>query len=268
VSTPAPPAAATGSYPWIGRIPVALAALTILLQIAYPLVSGALLDRLTVVTVVVFFSASVSHALLSRGPGFTGALVAVTAGGGFIVEALGVNLGLPFGAYAYTGTLGAEVLGVPVIIPLAWTMMGYPALLVGGRITRHAVGGPVAAALALATWDLFLDPQMVDAGHWVWLGGGPMLLDIPLSNFAGWVVTAVLMMALLWRVPGAHGNAADDGATARRRTTDAVMYVLYLWVYLSSVMAHAVFFDLPASALVGGVGMGAVVAAFLWALRR
>jgi uncharacterized membrane protein len=252
-----PPAGAPRATGW--QVPVALAALTVLLQIAYPLVQGAARDRLTVVTVLVFFAASTSHALVWRGGRFTAALVAVTAGGGMAVEALGVNLGLPFGAYAYTGTLGLEWLGVPLVIPLAWTMMGYPALIVGQRITGNAVAGPVVAALALATWDLFLDPQMVDAGHWEWLGGGPTLLDIPVSNFAGWLVTAVLMMALLWRAPSRDGAGPVD---------DRPMYALYLWVYASSVLAHLVFFGLPASALVGGVAMGAVVLAFLLALRR
>ena len=57
--------------------------------------------------------------------------------------------------------------GVPLIVPLAWTMMAYPALLVGRRI-----GAPVlAGAAALASWDLFLDPQMVAAGHWHFTGG-------------------------------------------------------------------------------------------------
>jgi uncharacterized membrane protein len=238
------------------RVPVALAAAVVALQIAYPLVEGTARDELTIVTVVLFFLASTAHALVWRGARFTAALVAVTAGGGFGVEALGVNLGLPFGAYAYTGTLGWEALGVPVIIPLAWTMMAYPSLLVGLRISRHPVLGTVVAGLALAAWDLFLDPQMVAEGHWEWLGGGPTLLGIPLSNFAGWVLTAIIMMALLR--PALPAVEADDRPP----------YALYLWVYGSSVLAHLVFFGLPGSALVGGIGMGAVVVAFVRAVRR
>lgn len=237
-------------------LPALLAAATIVLQIAYPLVSGTARAELTVVTVVVFALASVSHALMWRGWRFTAVLIAVSAGGGFLVEAAGVHLGLPFGAYRYTGTLGPQLLGVPVVIPLAWTMMAYPALLVGRRITQHPAVGPVAAGLALATWDLFLDPQMVAEGHWRWLGGGAALLGIPLSNFAGWVLMGVAMMALLWR------------ALPRTDADDRAPYALYLWVYASSVMAHAVFFGLPGSALVGGLGMGAIVALFLRSLRR
>ena len=235
-----------------------LGAAAIALQIAYPLTAaGQPRDRLTIATVAVFCSASVAHALVSRGGRFTAALLAVTAGGGLLVEAAGVATGVPFGAYAYSDTLGPRLLGVPIVIPLAWTMMGYPALVVGRHITGRRWLGPLAAGAALATWDLFLDPQMVAAGHWTWLPAtGPHLLGIPVGNFAGWLIVATMMMAALWPV------------TPAPRTRDHLPLVLYLWTYASSVLAHAVFFDLPGSAVAGGVGMGAVVALLLAAEQR
>ncbi|MEX0658174.1 MAG: carotenoid biosynthesis protein [Egibacteraceae bacterium] len=239
-------------------LPVGLAAAVVALHVVYPLVEGTARNRLTVVTVVVFFTASITHAVVWRGRGWTAALVAVTAGGGFAVEALGVSTGWPFGAYAYTGTLGPQPAGVPLVIPLAWTMMAYPALVVGRTIATHRWAGPLVAGWALASWDLFLDPQMVDAGHWVWAADGPTILGIPLSNFAGWTLVAVAMMAVLWRVP-ARGAPRPD---------DRPLYALYLWVYASSVLAHLAFFGLAGSALLGGVGMGAIVVALLWSLRR
>lgn len=254
-------AAALGAGPalWARQVPVALGAATVLAQILYPLVSGAARSRLTVVTVLLFAAASITHALVWRGLVWAATLVAVTAGGGLLAEAVGVRTGIPFGAYAYTGSLGWRLLAVPVIIPLAWTMMAYPALLVGRRIRRGPVAGPLAAGAALASWDLFLDPQMVDAGHWVWLpGGGPRLVGIPVSNFAGWLLVGVVMMALLWWALPADRGPVDD----------SVPYALYLWTYGSSVLAHAAFFGLPGSALLGGIGMGAVVLAFARAARR
>lgn len=240
-------------------LPVALAAATILAQIAYPLVSGTARDRLTIVTVVLFFAASTSHAAVWRGPRFAGALVGVAAGGGLLVEAFGVATGLPFGAYAYADSLGPKVAGVPVVIPLAWAMMAYPALLVGGRIAPSPRWVALCAGAALATWDLFLDPQMVDAGHWVWTGGsGPTLLEVPLLNFLAWFLVATAMMAALARVPSRREPPADD----------RVPFALYLWTYASSVLAHAAFFGLPGSALLGGIGMGAVVALFILRSRR
>jgi putative membrane protein len=241
---------------------VILAVITVAAQIAYPLTPvGSALDGLTVATVIVFAAASVSHAVVCRGWGFAAVLVVVTAGGGLGVEALGVATGVPFGSYAYSDSLGWQLAGVPAVIPLAWTMMGYPALLVGRRIASGRWWGPAVAGWALASWDLFLDPQMVEAGHWVWLGQNEIaLLGVPATNFVAWFAIATVMMTLLWRLGETAAQASAD---------DRVPVGLYLWSYASSVMAHAVFLGLPLSALVGGVGMGAVVAALAWvSLRR
>ena len=48
---------------------------------------------------------------------------------------------------------------------------------------------------------------------------------------------------------------------------DAPIMALWLWTYASSVLAHAVFLDLPASAAWGGVLMGAAVLPVLRHLR-
>lgn len=240
------------------RLPIMLGVATVLAQVAFPLVEGGAQHVLTMATVTLFFAASVTHALIWRGRRWTAVLVLVTAGGGLLVESVGVALDVPFGAYRYTDTLRPQVLGVPWVIPLAWTMVAYPALLVALRVTRAPVAGTLLAAAALATWDLFLDPQMVDAGHWVWEGGGPALLGIPLTNYLGWAVTAVMVMALL------RALLPPEPAT----TDDRVPIALYLWTYCGSVLAHAVFLDLPGSALVGGVGMGVVVALYLRTARR
>ena len=239
-------------------IPVWLAALTVLLQIGYPLVSGSTRDTLTVVTVVAFFLASVSHALVHRGARWTGVFVLVTTGTGLLAESLGTSTGFPFGEYDYAGSLGWKLLAVPVVIPLAWAMMAYPCLLVGQRLASSRIGAAAVGGWALASWDLFLDPQMVEAGHWVWsdvqvaLPGSP---GIPVSNYLGWLLVAVLMVGALQLLP-------------RREADDRVPAALFLWTYGSSVLANAVFFGRPPVALIGGIGMGVVAIPYALSLRR
>jgi putative membrane protein len=242
----------------LGRLPVVLAALTVLLQIAYPLVSGEPRNTLTVVTVAVFCLASTSHALLHRGVRWTGLYLLVTGGFGLLAEAVGTATGVPFGQYDYADTLGGKLLGVPVVIPMAWAMFAYPCLLVGQRLARSALGATVVGAVALASWDLFLDPQMVEAGHWRFtdvqasLPGAP---GIPLSNYLGWLLVATLMIAALQLL-------------GRRDADDRVPAALFLWTYASSVLANAVFFGRPAVALLGGLGMGLVAIPYALSLRR
>jgi uncharacterized membrane protein len=223
-----------------------LAGLTVLSQIGYPLVSGAARDRLTVATVLLWSAASLTHAGLTRGRRFAGGVLVISAGVGFAAEAIGVATGEPFGRYSYAATLGPRWLGVPVIVALAWTMMAYPALLVGRRI-----GAPVlTGALALASWDLFLDPQMVAAGHWHFSGAGPTLNAIPVSNTVGWGIVALVIMTGLVSLPERPTGSVDD----------RVPIALYLWTYASSVLAAAVFFHQPGAAVAGGLVMGIPVA--------
>ena len=90
---------------------------------------------MTIATVLLFCTASLVHAALTAGPR-TALLVLLVAGGsGLVAEAVGTATGFPFGAYEYSGTLGWEVLDVPVVIPLAWTMMAWPMLLLGRRLS-------------------------------------------------------------------------------------------------------------------------------------
>jgi putative membrane protein len=241
------------------RLPWILAGATVLAQIAYPLTSGSDRDGLTVATVLLFSATSVVHALVTRGLRVAAVLVAVTAGGGLAVEAVGTATGFPFGTYTYGDSLGPTVLGVPLVIPLAWTMMAWPAWLVALRLVRRAgvagtLGRIVVAGWALASWDVFLDPQMVAAGHWTWESPD----GIPLTNYAAWLGVALVMMAVLGQVEVQSGP-------------DAPMYGLYLWTYASSILAHAVFLDLPASAAWGALAMGPVaipLAVTLWRERR
>jgi putative membrane protein len=218
-------------------------------------------DGLTAVTVVVCCAASVAAAWSRHGTRGAGAVPVVCAGGGWAVEAVGLRTGFPFGTYAYTGGLGPDVAGVPALVPLAWAMMAYPALVVGrtlvpsGTARRWAVG--VVGGWALASWDVFLDPRMVDEGHWRWADPAPALPGVPgvpLTNYAGWLVVAAAMITALHRLlpedPPRHGTPQGPPA------------VLYLWTYASSVLAGAVFFGRPGAALAGGLLMGVTAVPF------
>jgi putative membrane protein len=189
---------------------------------------------------------------------WTLAFLVITVGGGFAVELLGSRTGWPFGTYDYTDVLQPQVLGVPVIIPLAWAMMAYPALVVARRLTANPWLVPVIGAWALASWDLFLDPMMVAERYWTWTGNTveiPGLDGIPATNLIGWAGAAFVMMVLLDRL-------------GHRKADDRQPALLYLWTYASSVMAAAVFFGTPAVAVVGAIGMGLVAWPFAWALWR
>ncbi|WP_329102518.1 carotenoid biosynthesis protein [Micromonospora sp. NBC_01699] len=244
------------------RLPWLLLVVLVLAQIGYPLTQGPDRARLTIATVVLGYLLSVGHALLSRGPRTAGTLIVVTTVGGWAVEALGVTTGFPFGDYDYSGLLGPKLLGVPLVIPLAWTWMAWPAWLAAARLTGSGVGRVALAGVGLAAWDLFLDPQMVAEGYWTWRHPTPALPGVPgvpVGNYLGWLLVAVLLMTLLARF--APTAPRLDGV-------DAPMHALYLWTYASSVLAHAVFLDLPGSAGWGALAMSVVAVPLAGALAR
>ena len=165
------------------RVPLALTAVTVLAQIAYPLAPDAL-ARAASACSPCSPSPPPRHprgAPCAAGPGPL-RLVLVVVPGAFLAEAVGVATGFPFGHYDYSHRLGPLLAGVPLLVPLAWLMMAYPCLLMArllvGRFTgidgaaRVFATGLVAGG-ALAAWDVFLDPQMVAAGNWTWRHPAP-----------------------------------------------------------------------------------------------
>jgi len=254
-----------------GVLSAVAAVVTVALNIAYPLAGDTGRDRLSVLTVGVFALASVSGAWAFAGRRAAVTVFLVAAGTGLVAEVVGVSTGIPFGDYSYADSLGTKLAGVPLVVPLAWVMMAWPAWIVGTALAarlpvrRPRVLAWLAAGWALASWDLFLDPQMVAAGHWTWTTGRgaaaplPGVPGIPVSNYLGWlgvslVVTGALALA---RVPGATAERVPGPATA-----------LYLWTWVGGVVANAAFFDRPAVAVVGGVGMGLVGIPFAVVLLR
>jgi putative membrane protein len=228
----------------------ALLGSAVLAQIAYPLVSGEARDVLTIGIVVLVASASFAHAWSTRGPVLAAGLCAVTALGGFGVELVGVHTGVPFGAYTYADSLGTKLLGVPVVIALAWPMLAWPAALAARRLGRSFPARVLIGGWALASWDLFLDPQMVAAGHWTWTDPSPHLPGVgavPLSDYAGWLLVS---LAISYALQGLLRDA-DDG-------DDRWPLAFYVWTWASSTLALAVFLGLPAAAAWGAVGMGTV----------
>ncbi len=232
--------------------PVLLAGAAVIAQIFYPLVYGDARDLLGIVSVVFFCAASVTHAALTRGARTSLVLVGAFAGGGFLIEALGQTTGVPFGRYSYGDGLGPAVLGVPLVVGLAWAMMAWPSWVVAGRLTAGRWSRIAVAAWALASWDLFLDPQMVSAGYWRWADpepGLPGVYGVPLTNHLGWLVVAGVLMLVFAGLAGSR-EVPDY--------LDAVPVGLFLWVYFSSILAHTVFFGLTYAAAWGAVGMGVV----------
>ncbi len=125
------------------------------------------------------------------------------SGFGFAIETIGVATGLPYGVFFYGASLGPKALGlVPYLLPIS-----YLPLVIGAVAASWSAGSGVSnrlltifrSALLLTLMDGVLDPGATSLGFWVWPEGGAYY-GVPLSNYAGWLLSGTLAAALLLAV--------------------------------------------------------------------
>jgi len=171
---------------------------------------------------------------------------------GWLIEYIGSQTGIPFGAYEYSPRLQPQLAGVPLLIPIAWFMLlpcawSVASGLAGSRRWSFAL----LSIAAFVAWDLFLDPQMVLWGFWRWLQ--PVgYFGIPWTNYLGWALAA-LLMTLVVRPP---------------RTVLLPLLAIYGLTWFFETFGLLFFWGLVGPALVGGVVMGGFLFAVVYQLYR
>jgi len=193
----------------------------------------------------------------------------------FSIENLGVATGFPFGRYHFETGAGLPHIGaIPVIVGFLWFGMGYfswavAAILLGGadhRLgeTRNLILLPIAAALAMTFWDLVMDaPESTIAHAWIWHEGGTWF-GVPLTNFAGWLLTAWLFC---------QGFALYLRRAQNMRLQNRAMGAVAILFYLSAGLTHLTPWLMRQSGrvadaaghvwVVGDLRQGAVITLFL-----
>jgi putative membrane protein len=137
---------------------------------------------------------------------------------GYAVEAIGVVTGLPYGSFYYGDALGERLLGlVPYLLPISYAPLVIGAVAASWNDSsglNHRFSFIFRSALLLALMDGVLDPGAAFLGFWIWPEGGAYY-GVPLSNYAGWLLSGALAAALLvavgrWRTAPLPGLL--DGA--------------------------------------------------------
>ena len=234
-----------------------LVGVTIALQISYPLITGETLRIVTIATVYVGAMSMVIHGHLSYGAKYSTRYLPITALFGLGIEVLGVHTGWPFGIYEYDASLGAQLFGVPIVVPFAWVMMVHPVLIAARRIAGNWVF--LYGGLLLAAWDLFLDPQMVAAGRWKWEVPGahvPFTPNIPLSNALGWLLAGIVIIGTL--------NKILPRERRKEAASLAAVDALLLWTLFAGFIGNLFFFDRPGLAFFGTFIMGALLTPYFF----
>ena len=72
-----------------------------------------------------------------------------------------------------------------------------------------------------------------------------------MQNFLGWLLGAIVLAFALNLLP-------------RKAANDTVPNTLLIWIYVSNVIAAAIFFGQIGVALWGGIAMGLVIFPWIW----
>ncbi|MDZ4768755.1 MAG: carotenoid biosynthesis protein [Chloroflexota bacterium] len=185
-------------------------------------------------------------------------MTVVVVCGAWAIEYMGHTTGFPFGAYSYTDRLQPQIGGVPLFVPLAWLMMMPSSWAVAHLLTgdRRGWRGRIAfvgwSALAFTAWDLFLDPQMVSWDLWRWDDpSGFTYFGIPWSNYAGWLLAALLL------------TTAASAVAPTRRLPLLPLLTIYAVTWFLETFGLILFWGQPGAGIVGGVVMGTLLVAAL-----
>jgi len=166
----------------------------------------------------------------------------------WVVQAIVIRSGLPYGTMQYTSLLQPQVMSVPVLIPLTWLMMLPPAWAVAKLITRRLSGClmrpafMLVSAFAFTAWGFYLDPLMVHLGLLQWSPVGEFY-GTPWLNYTGWLlVSAVITFGL-----------------SPKRLPGGSLVLVYGLIWMMEFIALLIFWSLPIPALVGFFLMGAML---------
>ncbi|MEQ8713968.1 MAG: carotenoid biosynthesis protein [Cyclobacteriaceae bacterium] len=122
---------------------------------------------------------------------------------GYLIEVAGVNTGHIFGDYTYGETLGFKLWNTPLMIGVNWLMMIYYTSAIAKRITSARVFQIVLGATLMVLMDLLIEPVAITFDYWTWSGAG-----IPIQNYIGWFVSALLLHTVYTSVENRKNSAA------------------------------------------------------------
>jgi len=194
---------------------------------------------------------------------------------GWLNEFLGTHFGLVFGPYHYTNAMTLHLFGVPALIPPAWEMFLYPSFYLALYLLPTEFMGKsttlkkkiitilfiaLVGAFFVTCIDMIVDPIDVGLNMWVWHVNGPYLSWLdggePISNFAGWFLTAFEVMIVYQLILGSTPGKRH----IRSKYLDVyIPFVCYAGNFIFYIVEELVFqrhFDV---ALIGTMSFGGVV---------
>lgn len=157
------------------------------------------------------------------------------------IEASAIITGFPYGHFGYSDLLGYRIFGlVPWTVAFAWTPLILGAYSVAANLFENVWLRVIATTLIITLFDIVLDPGAVLLGFWQYDGGG-WFYGVPMSNFAGWLVSGFIGATLIELLLAKFKALLPTPA----QLASSVMFIIFFW---SAIAAHG---GLVAPALIG-----------------
>jgi isopentenyl-diphosphate delta-isomerase type 1 len=179
-------------------------------------------------------------------------LIAILGIYALAIEASAILTGFPYGHFGYSDLLGYRIFGlVPWTVAFAWTPLILGAYAVAANLFASFFGRVIATTIILTAFDVVLDPGAVMLGFWRYEGGG-WFYGVPLSNFAGWLVSGLIGSVVL----EALVRNFRPLLPVPMHLASSVIFMLFFWSMI------AAFGGLVSAALIGIALLGALFAAY------
>lgn len=141
---------------------------------------------------------------------------------GFLIEAIGVNTGIPFGNYQYGNHLGFKIYSTPLVIGVNWLLL---ALTIGSFTTfliDHKIMRILLASSIMVLVDFLIEPIAIYFNWWNWQNGIP---DI--YNYLGWFGASAIVFFIYYTLK----------FDKRNKIATEVLFILLLFFILNIVFA-------------------------------
>ncbi len=117
----------------------------------------------------------------------------------FILEAIGVLTGIPFGEFFYLNTLGFKVLDVPIIVAINWSMIIFSSYVFTQRLLEKIKFDNrlvlMLTPIIVTLIDYIMEPVAIYLKLWNWSSG-----MIPTSNYISWFIFTLLCTTFIYFV--------------------------------------------------------------------
>lgn len=121
---------------------------------------------------------------------------------GFIVEVIGVQTGVLFGSYAYSGLLGPRILGTPLMIGVNWLLMIISVWSISILFFKKLLLAALMGAALMVLMDLLIEPFAIFFNLWTWENNDP-----PIQNYLAWFGISFLILLIFGKLVGQQRNA-------------------------------------------------------------